>query len=225
MESGKTFGAYELKVDRTFDETNDSMWISKRIWTIEETLLRIDGNLVFLHFIRRRSDWIVKNTHEKTARLQIGLRRNVTTTSTRHQHDTSRHDGKRPVGGSRRQSSNDSSTIKTDRQIFMRKDSASADKELHSGLAGISSSNLHEKQRQDTSRTRRKSPLEELKGQIKLLDGQRTKTALSALKNPPTIVTIFTNVWTIMAVLNIERRKTNERIHWSEESTNDRSAW
>ena len=103
MESGKTFGAYELKVDRTFDETNDSMWISKRIWTIEETLLRIDGNLVFLHFIRRRSDWIVKNTHEKTARLQIGLRRNVTTTATRHQHDTSKHDGKRPVGGSRRQ--------------------------------------------------------------------------------------------------------------------------
>ena len=99
----KTFGAYELKVDRTFDETNDSMWISKRIWTIEETLLRIDGNLVFLHFIRRRSDWIVKITHEKTARLQIGLRRNVTTTSTRHQHDTSRHDGKRSVGGSRRQ--------------------------------------------------------------------------------------------------------------------------
>ena len=60
----KTFGAYELKVDRTFDETNDSMWISKRIWTIEETLLRIDGNLVFLHFIRRRSDWIVKTPRE-----------------------------------------------------------------------------------------------------------------------------------------------------------------
>ena len=92
----KTFGAYELKVDRIIDETNDSVWTHKRIWTIEETLLRIDGNLVFPCFNRRRSDWIVKNTHEKRARLQIGLIRNVTTATTRHHHDTSTDDGKRP---------------------------------------------------------------------------------------------------------------------------------
>ena len=46
---------------------------------------------------------------------------------------------------------------------------------------------------------------ENFKVQIESLDGQRTKTPLSARKNPPTRVTTFTNVWTIMAVSNIER--------------------
>ena len=34
---------------------------------LEKTLLRIDGNLVFLHFIRQQSDWIVKTPRESSA--------------------------------------------------------------------------------------------------------------------------------------------------------------
>ena len=92
VESGKTFGPYELKVDRNIDETDDSVWTHKRVWTIEETSLRIDGNLVFLCFIRRRSDWIVKTPRESQS-VYRSLRhlRHVNTPQKRH--DTSKRDG------------------------------------------------------------------------------------------------------------------------------------
>ena len=78
----------------------------------------------------------------------VNLQRHINVTSTSRQRhvnatSTSRYvengSWKLTVGGFRRQSLNTSSTIKTDRQISTRKDSASADKKLHSGLAGISS--------------------------------------------------------------------------------------
>ena len=130
----------------------------------------------------------------------VNLQRHVNVMSTSRQRhvnatSTSRYvkngSQKLPVGGFRRQPSNSSSTIKTDRQIFTRKDSASADKKLHSGLAGISSifelfvddrtgssvysqenqrvDRLLRLQRHDTSRTRRKTPV----GGISLRESRR----------------------------------------------------
>ena len=119
------------------------------------------------------------------------------------------------VGGFRRQSSNTSSTIKSDRQISTRR------RRLRSS---VTTSNAPQKLRHVTSRCVKKDTEiartisthtvtqteffdarmegtrgshvdeENFKGQIELLDGQRTKTPLSARKKPSTRVTIFTNV-------------------------------
>ena len=124
---------------------------------LEKTLLRIDGNLVFLCFIRRRSDWIVKTPRE-SQRVYRSLRhlRHVNYAT-----ETSRY-------------------VKNATEITVGRKSPTD--------FGQKSSTTKRKALVDLTSKKK------LKGQIKLLDGQRTKMPLSARKNPPRLVTIFTNV-------------------------------